>query len=503
MKASERVALSKRTFPSRGAWLASSTAVCLFAGAGAANAQATRVDPRSVVLVPTVTVRGTYSDNVGLSSQDRQSAFITRGQFDLKANVNTLKVTANLDAAVSYDAYSNSNSRNGVSWQGLGSSVISLVDQALTVEASGAVVNGNISATGGTVIDRSGVAGRTQVINVSAGPRFKTQLGDVADLNAAVRASYVSFSTSDGSPSAATPRDATIVDAGVGADTGERFSNFQLAAIAQYQGSDTDFKLRNAIGSVYARVAPSVRIVGRAGYEKITQPAVAGVQIPLDIKAPILIAGLELSTGGKSRILVEGGRRYDRNVWAGLVEVQILERLALLANYSETYQTQQTSVSSSFLDFINRSKTLYANSFSAPFSVPGDLADDTSYNKTATLALAYQWPTQKFELSAHWEDRLLLSTNKSNRGIKLGGIYERRIREDLKFELEAGYTKAFESLTFGKSQEYNMSGIVTYSVNRTIDVSVGYGHQRTDFPNSTLQDFTENVGTITLQKRFE
>lgn len=495
MRTRASVAVSNRYLTRRRAWLASAAVACVFGGS-AASAQVAQ-DPRTFVLVPRISVQGLYTDNSDLTSAARKSEFIARGEIGLDARINSVRTDALLDVSATYDHYSSTKSKSGVSWQGVGSGIFTIVDKLLTLEVNGASVNDNLSVSGNSAIDRSGVSGRTRLTTVGGGPRLTSNLDDFADLNAVARVSYVAYSSADGSPAVAVPRDATIMDVGVGADTGERFSNFQFTAITQYLESSDDFQLRNAIGSGYLRVAPNLRLIARGGYEDISQPLIA------DIQSPIWSAGVELSLGTKSKISVEGGRRYERNVWAANAHIQLLERLLFTAEYFEALQTSQISLTSSFFDFTESARDLPAQFVQKNFSVTGNLIDETTFSKNASMNLIYIWPTQRVDVGIRWADNYLFGLNTNDRTIEIDSRYSRDIRQDLNLSIGARYAKTYESQIFGKRRSYGVNGAVTYKINPTADVRLGYArmYERSLLPGA--QSVTENAGFLALEKRFQ
>jgi uncharacterized protein (PEP-CTERM system associated) len=191
--------------------------------------------------------------------------------------------------------------------------------------------------------------GRTQLEIYRVGPRLAARLGGFADLVAAVRSQWVSYTAEKGGVSQLPP-DSNILQALGRIDTTDRFSGYQLLTSASYVRDDHDYRAASAVQSAYLRVLPKTRLIGRAGYERIRQSGV------VDLSAPVLSVGIELSPNATSRLTVEGGQRYERTAWNAKADVRLGNRLLLTGEYYETLSPSQVYVANSFERFVEQTK---------------------------------------------------------------------------------------------------------------------------------------------------
>lgn len=481
------------------AWLTSAVALSLLC-AGAAQAQAVRAptaaDPRPLVITPSVGVQGSFTDNVRLTETNRDSDFVTRAFVGVDAILNGVRTKGVLQAQAAYDFYADADDLNGWSARGFGIGSYELVQNVLALELDGGLTNGNISTFGSSAIDRSGVDGRVQLATVGFGPRLTTRLGDFADLNAAARVSHVAYEEADGSTTALLPEDSTLFNADVAVDTADRYANVQLGLAASYEEDDQDFRSYSAVASSYFRVAPSVRLIARAGYDSIEDAA------NLDIDAPVWSLGVEYRPNDRALFSVEGGQRYDETTWAALANVEVTNRFYLSGSYSESVEPDQGRINRDFENFVAQQNAVATPLTPDEFTVNGNLYDSASLNKEAQLHAVYTWPTQTLELSAMWSDRYLYDIRSHDRMVQAGVTYSRQLRPDLTAELGADYIEVYDSPIFGESRSYGLSAQLAYNLNPTLQLTGGYAYSDDKRFEPGDEKIRENVVFVALLKTF-
>jgi hypothetical protein len=474
----------------------SALAVSTAYAADMADPHAETVDPRPFVIVPTLGVQESVTNNVDLTSAARKTDFVTRIFAGAEVSLNEGRVEAHGTGQISYDQYARETELSGWSFLGYGTASYKLVPDLLSLDAEGTATNGNISTFGTSAVERSGVAGRVQLATYDVGPHLTTEVGDFADLNAIARFDQVFYTAADGSTVIDLPRDANIGQVVGRLDTGKRFPGYQLMTTGQYEKDNHGFQLYNIVESAFINLTPNLRVIGRGGYENVFQTKVT------DISAGVWSAGLELTLNNRSKISVERGERYNHGAWAVNALVQISDRFYLRARYDETLQPDQVFISNSFIDFIDTTTQLPPPLMPGNFTVNGTLLDGTSLNKSAEAHLIYIWPTQSIDVSATWTDRLFLSSNTRDRVLVGHVTYRRQVREDLRAELELNYARTFESDLFGASRSYGLAGRLVYSANSTTEFGIGYAYanERQQFTGG--EKLTENVGFVSIMKKF-
>lgn len=480
--------------------LCASAATVLAAGAAQADDDEGREPIPSFFVTPTLGVQLSYTDNATLSTNEHASDLITRGSVGLAAAVNRGPLTGRLTAEYDYDWYSSSSELDGGSLAMNGSGVYSILKDRLWIEAAGSVSNGYTTTFGSSAIDRSGVQGRTQLGVYNIGPRFATTLGSYADLAGALRWEQVLYTNADGSETPGLPSNDNIGQAVVRIDTGDRFARYELLTTGQYERDNMDFRTGNFVQSLYFRLLPGLRLIGRAGYEHVFQPGVT------DIDAPVLSAGLEIRPNRYSLFSIEGGRRYGRTSWSARANIQVSDKIYLNARYLEMPAPDQLYVAQSFQDFVEESATLplpiVPGVSPATFIFRENLYNQTSFNKSAELHAIYSGAIQSFNLSAQYSDRHFLVSDTHDRSVTAYGAYTRRLRYDLDAVLAANYARTLESPVYGKSETYGGSVRALYRLNSTmlLTASYNYTHGEQLFPGGAK--IQENVFLIALQKHF-
>jgi uncharacterized protein (PEP-CTERM system associated) len=447
-------------------------------------------------LTPFVGIEEILTDNVRFTSKNRQWDAVTRAMIGLNGEVNDGPAVASFTSLLSYDAYARNTKLNGWSFEGFGNGSVSLVKNLLSVDAVGTVVNGNVSAFGTPAIDRSGVGGRTQLAAYSIGPHLKSTVGSIADVEAVARWNQVFYTAANGSTVNNLPSNSNIVQVGGVADTGTRLSRLEFIASALYESDNHGFHAADGIQTVFVRVAPDFRLIGRAGYDSVFVPFVA------DVGAPLLSAGVEWTPNAQSRLTIEGGERYDRPTWAATAFIQLSGRIYLTADYYEVLEPDQVYFLNSFLDFVQTSNLLPQPNFQTSFSINGNLYNKASFNQGANAHLVYTWPRQTADVYVGWLDRDFLKPAVHDRTLVGGATYSRQLRPDLALRLDANYTRTYSSPLFGANEVFGGAAELVYNVNSTVDLNSGYAlSYQTQFTNP-VRTIYENVLYIALRKRF-
>jgi len=455
------------------------------------------VDTRSFSITPTVGLEAAYTDNVELTEHGRKSDVLLRGLLRIDAQLNRGRATGRLSVEGLYDQYVHTNDFNGGSVSANGSAAYVVTPGFLTLEANGAITNGRTSTFGAPAIDRAGVNGRVQLSVWDVGPRLTTKLGDFADLAAVARFSQVIYSAASGSQvDTPLPPDDNIVQVGGRIDTGQRSRVYQLLTTALYQKDDHGYQTANAVQSVYFSVRPAVRLIGRAGYERVEQEGAP------TIEAAVLSAGVELVPNANSRITLEGGSRFRRTAWAAQAEVNIAERIFISGDYTEAVQPDQVFVADSFHSFIEQSLNLPRPVAPTDFNVQDNIYAEASFNKVADLRAVLQQPRGAIELTARYSDREFLLTHTHDR-TALGSLtFRRALRPDLNGSVDLSYARTYSSPVYGASRSYAVAARLDYRANSTTDVTASYALANSEQLFGAGETIYDNTVLVAIRKRF-
>jgi uncharacterized protein (PEP-CTERM system associated) len=448
------------------------------------------------VLKPTLTVQGTYTDNADLSSNNRNSDWITRGQLGIDADVNTGRTTLTSHGDFAYDRYARQTALSGYSLSAQGNGAYTILPDELAITARGTITDGYTSTFNTSATDRSGVDNRIQLATYAIGPELTMGLGNVGDLDAAARFSQVFYAAADASTVSNLPEDDNIAQIVARFDTGKRFSGYQSLSTAEFDGDDHGYRSGNAIETLFFPVLPSLRVLGRAGYESVFQPGVT------QINAPVATAGLEYTINEKSQITVEGGTRYNRAIWAAKANIQLGSRLAFTADYSVSIQPDQIYVANTLGDFVDRTAQLPSPIVPGSFRYSPNLYNQTSLNKTAEAHLIYTDEIQSIDGSVNWTDRDFFTNIGEDKTLISNLAYTRRVRPRLNLTLAANYARTFDSPLFGASENYRGSATIQYQLGRRTDVNFSYDMSfgRELIPNGIK--IQEHAFVIAITRRF-
>lgn len=455
---------------------------------------------RGMLVEPRVGLQESFTDNVLLSTTKADSDFVTRPIVGADVLLNTGRTMGSLSTQLSYDQYVNHTELSGWSLYANGSASYSLVPDFLAIEGDGTVTNGTVSTFGTSAIDRTGTGGRLQLSTYSLGPHLTTTLDDFADLDIQGRFAQVAFTSGDKSAVAMLPSDSILGLGSMMLDTGKRYGAVELQTGGNYEQDNHSYELYNATQSIFLtplpELLPQVRLIGRGGYESISQPGI------VSIHEAVWSAGAEVTINEKSSVTVETGERYGHTVWNANALLQFSDRFFGTLRYAEVLEPSQISVNSSFSDFVSQSRLLPVPLVSPSFALSGNIYSQTSLNKTAEARLAYVWDDDSVTITSSWTDRRFEPVGTHDRTLLTSLAYTRRIAADLRADLQFGYAHTYASPVYGASQTYGGEIDLAYDLNSTMTLRGGYGMTRQSRYTPTPMDLSENVVFAAIQKRF-
>ena len=455
-----------------------------------------RPPAQSLTIVPTVGVRVLATDNVYLTPSNHVSDIVTSPFASVTASLAGPRSNGAVSAEAGYDSYSRAHQFNGFSFTGWATGDYQIVRRFLSIEADGGVTNGNVSAFGTPAVDRTGVAGRTQLVNLAIGPRLTTTLGDLLDLQAIARLRWVGYSAGENSTTTGLPEDSTIREVSAAVTTGDRFERVEAAMSATYQADDNDFSSYGALASVYFRVSPSLRLLARGGADDIDEPG------SVDIQAPVWSVGVEYEINSRSYVRLEGGRRYHEDNFAAESYVELTDRFYLTGSYSERILPPQISQNDGFLSFVNNNQTLPPPIASERFGIFGNLLNDTSKDKVGAIRAAYTWPDQEIGVGASWTGREVLATGQRDETVTTSISYMRRMRPDLTGEIALYYSKVRGGDLSGNSRRLEGSARLSYQFTPQIQITGGYAYSNDLQTGFGRERLVENVAFAGISKSF-
>jgi uncharacterized protein (PEP-CTERM system associated) len=483
---------------SRSLWLVGVCAACSSLGPATSHAQgplpASTAAPW-VKIIPSLTLEETFTDNANLTASDHKSDFITRGQFGLETAIDTGRTTLMAKGDFDYDRYARQPSLSGWSADANGQGSYSIIRDRLTLEATGTLTNGYTSNADTSVVDRSGTPNRVLLGAYDLGPHLNARLGDFADLSAAMQFGQIFYSAADASHVTTLPDNDSMVQFSAQADTGARSRVTQLATRVELDGDDQGYRSANAIQTVYIQTVPTLRLLGRAGYDYIVQPDAAR------ISGEILSAGVEFTPNQRSRITLEGGQRYGGPTWAASANVQLGAKVGLTASYTEVFQPDQLYVSSALLAQSNNADPLPTTIVPGGLKFIPSLYNEASLAKSAVVHVIFAGRVQSLDVGTNWSDRYFYSTHDHGREWVSNAVYGRRLKPQLTLTVTATYARTYQSPIYGPSEDYTGTVGLTYTASPSVDLYLRYGAtlSRQHFPSDLT--FNENAVQLAVRKR--
>ena len=470
-------------------------AALLGAPAWAQDIPANAVDLRDFYVVPKIGLQTSFTDNALLTAADTQSDVVIRADAGATVNVNTGRTKADIDASFSYDQYVRNGNLSGWSLYGNGNGSYGIVPGALSLEAEGTVTNGSVTTFGTSAIDRAGTIGRVQLATYDIGPRYTTTLDDFADVDIRARFAQVLYDAQDTSDVTILPQDSSIVQTTALLDTGQRYVGYELTTTGTYEQDNHDFREYSGLQSLFVRVLPQVRVLGRGGYEDVSQPGV------VDITAPIASGGVEVSVNQLSKVTLEGGTRYNRATWDANVYLQFSDRIYVTGRYFEVLEPAQIQINNNFSNLMTLSSLIPTPTTSAEFLAGGNLYNQTSLNKTAEVHIVYRWENDTVDIDGSWNDRNFITIGDHDRVAVANASYYRRIAPDLVAEARASYAQTFASPIYGASWSYGGEVDLSYDLNSQMTARAGYAltHQEQTLP--LHESISENVVFASIERR--
>lgn len=489
-----------RTRRSRGArpaqWAAGLAALgsCLIGDlAHAADPDAAAAPQQALVLQPSLGLQETYTDNVALTASDKVSDLITRVFASLDGTLDTGRAQGRLNANVGYDIYAHESSFNGWDAAGNGTASYALVPDLLTLKANASTSAGSISTFAVSATARHGVPDLTQQTTFEVGPELTGRTPDGLEVNAAARFAQVLYANASSGP-LALPSNNSIVQL-VGAIATDPTRRLQLENSPEYLRDTQDFASASDVQSAFFRLG-EVRLIGRVGYDDITQAQL------LHVSAPMGSVGFEYRPNSSSIITVELGSRYDRPLWTANATIELSPRLLATASYVDEIQPGQVGVARSYFAFTEAAQNLPPLLAPPSFGVQPNVVNATSFARIATFRGVYHDGVNALSVTTGWSDEEYLTVPGVTRTLLVDTMFTRQVRPDLTLMVRADYASTSGSPTYGASWSVQGSVQIAYRLNSHTDLTLNFSRTQNLQLIQGGQRVTENALLQTLRRVF-
>ncbi len=310
-------------------------------------------------MTPSLGITQIYNDNINFTPNNRQDDFITRFNAGLALGVDTARLQGSLNYAFGYNLYANTSENNGVTGNGAGQFLFTMLPDhffvsargqasaqpfgtALNPQAQTQTQTGNLLQTYSFQVSPYGVDRFGGTATGFAG--YVYQFGDQS------RVGRRDFQSTDPLEQLLQQRASNFSDSYsssqfyTGARTGEDFGRFAMQATLSgtwFDGSglyDGAYRHLGLVETRYA-VTRTVAALVELGYERErfnTLPVT-------EIDGPVWAVGTRLTPNADSLIIAKYGRRDGFNSWRVNGNWSVGVRTRLFGTYQETLTTSALS----------------------------------------------------------------------------------------------------------------------------------------------------------------
>lgn len=428
-------------------------------------------------LQPTLILQQIFTDNIRASSSDRDADGIT----SLTARFNAALTTDHIEAAARVEATYNevweANDLDGFAARGDALARVRLYEDILEVDALARRQQVFLEPSGSAIDFLTGI-GQRQETDYAVSPVLRLDVLGLADL--AIRATYaqVLFDDPVAGPSVVPLDDIALKELSGRIGTGERASAYEAVVSASYLETDTDFQRRNIVGSLLLNLTDMFTVIGRIGYERITDPSIAPV------RGPLWSAGGRLNLAQNSSVQVEYGRRYgysnstnnlDDVAWLVNFDVEVTPKLNVSGSYTDAFVPVQLVYYQSVDEIFDSDAVLDIQSPKPPGIFDPTVVDQIIRIKNALLTARYQVDLRNYELTVRQSERLFVTSQQTEEiiGFRLG--VDERLSRKLSYVAGFGFFKTTVPLVDDvASDDYELDIAVRYQLGLNTRLTGGY-----------------------------
>lgn len=463
-----------------------------------------------VKITPGIAVSETYTDNVNLTTgdRDRNSDYITIVSPTLQVRGVGARANFNLNYAPQYDYHQVATDQNGIRQNLLGSGHAELWRRVFFLDSQASIGQTVANSTGPISNSPAGQeVNRTEVRAFNISPYFRHHFGTWANTEARITDSVVSQDS--GSQSAGTSglqrQNTNTLNESFHVGSGRRFTTllWSLDLVSSKTTFDTGLdKSKDTVDTNYTYVfSRQFSLLAGVGYEDIKDPT-----LPQPPKGVTWNAGGAWSPSLLTYIRATTGERDGGNATTVDARHRFSRRTEVTANYSDSLQTSQSLISQS-LNFltVNSSGVLVDSRTGLPF-VPGStqfgLQNETFRQKALQIRLVGSRRRNTFSGGLDWESRKTEATGVTD--TVAGGDFQftRQLSRISTGTVALSYHRHNYGTSEGRKDD-EISGVLSYAYRLVKDADARLTYNLTwRKSNISSDDLTENSVTLALVKRF-
>jgi uncharacterized protein (PEP-CTERM system associated) len=443
-----------------------------------------------ITITPSIALDEKFTDNVLVTSSNRQTDFITSVNPGLKVEGKGAQLNFGLDYQPAYDHYATNNHLDGWRHEGLGVGKAELVKDWLFLDLRGAISEENANPIGpGASTDRTAPLNRLQVATYSIGPSLRHAFADQVLAQLSYRHDQVAYRNSGATAVQNTNAVDSVGDGGrFELRSGEAYSTTQgsyAVAADRVDRADMVFTHVAHTGRAEQSVTEGVALLGHLGHDRISDPKVDGDRFG----GAFYGGGLHWVPGEGSDVVAEVGQRYDGLDVAALGTLKVGGATTLRLSQQTNLETEEQSLANS-LDVVERdAEGRFVDPFSglraAPTSSPFTRSTSVFKQRRSDAALQYGDADTQAVLSTGLVTRKSISAGAGGTTSAMLATLsvDRRVREDVTASLQLGVDDIYKG-SLASERGRAVKGLLgmTYAVTpmTTARASYRYVHTQPD-----------------------
>jgi len=454
-------------------------------------------------VTPTLSLEESVTDNVEFASAGKRPDGITSviGQAIILGR--TRRASLDLNSRISYDKYVSSGQFDA--WHlNLGSrGEFALLPDHLSLSSRIDINDVTVDNTTFAPTLPASTKNQVRVSNYDFGGAFSSRFLNLADINLQGRYAEVQLAQRSDILQAITPTGVPIVlppDSsilqGIGTiDTGTRSRRLQATASGEYLEENHGFLRYYGIYSLFTRLTPKTRIIGRAGYESTFDPGIT------NIEGIIWSGGIEYTAGLASTLRLEYGHRYDHASWDANMALAMSSKLFLIGSYSEALESEQVRLDRGL-------RTVLVAPTGFPVEVPvfptvidENLVGATRLSRDLDVGLVWDSEPRRLALTGTLNQRDFFTPANTERYLVINARYQESVTPQLGFTLSSGAERSLNTIA-GQVQEttYRSELEVSYDANSKFRFTANYTWEKRYGPDGA--GTPQNVVRLTVARGF-
>jgi len=452
---------------------------------------------QGVQIRPSLSLEIIASDNVRRTATHHRSDVVVAPQAGLFVTGETRRLKLFASANLHYDEFLEDSTLNRLTGNLLGHGTLTIVPDFFVVDASAQISDEFLRVADQSPTGLPNGNPQTRVLNTQLSPSLTTDFLGEADATLRASVAEVQFSNLQGAAPSASLSNSTIYQGSGLLTNGARSRMMEWRLSGDYtfepRADGQDFSSADGLFGLTFRVTPKIHVVGRVGYEMISDPAIP------DIRDAIWSGGFSYNLGSSSVVTAERRHSFGRDSWYGNMNLAVSSLISVTGGYEERFENEQRRLSRFLTDIFNQGGTPPPQP--SPVSLGENLVNQAFFVKDARLGASYKTEHSGFDLSATLSQREFTGLATRDETASIIARYTETLPANLLFDLTGSYYATLESQTgVAKTHAYTASGGFTYRLYEDVGARLTYVWTQTE--TNGVEPISEDLVTASVSKTF-